>query len=1221
MRYFFPLAVLFIITISAASGQNLNNWREEYDSCKVWFNNGKVKNSISWLEKFTPQFKLVSEEDTLMYYEMVHLLGRCYLKLGMHSDAEDQFKEDLEFFKSKPQVINKSTYTASVVYLGFLYYNMRHYDKAEFRFAEAAKLKEAEGKIKTKPTLIILNNLATLANTQKKYEKADSVYTRLTSLKKEVYGTHHPEYVNTRQTHGFLQFKMGRYQEAEKMLKECLDINTKIHGEKSAQYVATLNFLGRLYEKQGRYKDLEDLYIKALAISREIFPKENLELTKSIHHLASLYRTIGRYKEAEPLFLEILDIRDQTIGQNNLDYTSALINVALLYKMMGDYNQAEIYFMTAMSIYEVIIGEFHESYVAALINLAGLYRNMGRLDQAEPLYLKSLQIYKTTTGENNPNFAVLLNNIGLFYDEVGRYEQAEASFKKALEITKRLEGENTAAYATTLNNLAFLYKNIGHFEQSEPIYLYSAKIRKEILGENTIEYAGSLNNLAELYESMGRADESEALYNKSLNIIKGLFGTMNPYYADVLNNLAGLYKNAKKYKQSEQLFTEALNIIKITLGEKHHDYATTLNNLALLQQQTGNFKQAEELFLQNIEKTKQSLGPKHPNYAASLSNLAGLYEHMAKYDKAEKLYQEALNIKKEVLKPNHPAFGPVYMNMGRLFTAENKLERADSCYNAGINNYLHQIQKYFPSMSEKEKGQFYNNIAQELERYNSFVLKRGVNNPEVYGSMFNNQLATKALLLNSSNKLRQRIFNSKDTSLISLYKKWLSQKEHLSKVYTLTNDEIQKQKINVDSLEKAANDVEKKLSLRSELFKNTNEIQNYSWKDIQKKLKDDEAAIEIIRFAHFKFDSAGTYTDSVYYAALIVTGKDKHFPRMVLMKEGLQMENKYLKYYKNCIRFQMQDTLSYKMFWSKIHKELTNVSKVYVSPDGVYNSINLNTLLNPQTSAYLLDEMEIHNISNSKDLLTPKSGKKAKNIAVLAGNPNYVFETTVSTVKDTKREATIASLLNPLPGTREEIKKLSETLNKNGWQTTVYAEENASEKNLKALDHPKIVHIATHGFFEKDTDGGSSENPLLRSGLMLAGASVTLYNKSNTIYNPEKMENDYEDGILTAYEAMNLNLEGTDLVVLSACETGLGEVKNGEGVYGLQRSFIIAGAQSVVISLWKVNDETTQKLMTLFYQELMKTPNKKKAFFSAQTKLKQEFSDPYFWGAFIMIGG
>jgi CHAT domain-containing protein len=493
--------------------------------------------------------------------------------------------------------------------------------------------------------------------------------------------------------------------------------------------------------------------------------------------------------------------------------------------------------------------------------------------------------------------------------------------------------------------------------------------------------------------------------------------------------------------------------------------------------------------------------------------------------------------------------------------------------------------------------------------------------------MYNNQLATKALLLNASNKLRSSILGSGDTVLIHSFKEWLTEKEFLSKALAMPKEDREAQHINIDSLERVANEMERNLSRNSPLFKDASETKDYTWQDVKKTLKPGEAAMEIIRFPKFKFDSAGIYTDSTFYAALIVKPTTEKHPELVLMRDGAVMETKLLKYYRNSIKQQTENEYCYKYFWKDIAMALRGFKKVYVSPDGAYNQVNLNTLQNMQSRNYVFDEIEVQIVSNTKDLVALKNTPNPVKSIMLCGNPDFLYQPKSKKSEAGYEENTVkyTHTLAPLPGTEAEVKQIDQIAAQNAWKSTVYIGAQVTEEKVKKMESVKVVHIATHGFFENDvankTKGkaaGVSENPLLKSGLMLAGSDITLQNKKNGYITHN--EGNTEDGILTAYEAMNLNLDHTDLVILSACETGLGEVKNGEGVYGLQRAFQVAGSKSIVNSLWTVNDQTTMLLMTSFYKEWMKTGDKKGAFRTAMASVRKQFPHPYFWGAFVMIG-
>jgi CHAT domain-containing protein len=361
---------------------------------------------------------------------------------------------------------------------------------------------------------------------------------------------------------------------------------------------------------------------------------------------------------------------------------------------------------------------------------------------------------------------------------------------------------------------------------------------------------------------------------------------------------------------------------------------------------------------------------------------------------------------------------------------------------------------------------------------------------------------------------------------------------------------------------------------------------------------------------------------------------------MVVMDNGYEMEIQYCRQYRDAVFDTTKKENTFRYFWAPVEKELNGISKVYISIDGIYAKINLNSVFDHEKKSYLLERYDFQYVSTLRDLTLKKEPWSAKvsHTAALFGFPDYTSEVTAPSVSagnngtadyliERKQQKDNSFHLDPLPGTKKEVEAISALMKEKGWFVSTYLGKNAQEHTLKSLSSPTILHIATHGYFEQDVDASytpatsmlaekMAKNPLLRSGLMMAGAS----NAYTINYAKTPDWAGVEDGILTAYEAMNLNLDKTELVVLSACETGLGEIRNGEGVYGLQRAFTAAGAKTLVMSLWPVSDAATQKLMTLFYSKWLETGDKHGAFRFAQLELKKTFPDPYFWSAFVMIG-
>jgi CHAT domain-containing protein len=384
-------------------------------------------------------------------------------------------------------------------------------------------------------------------------------------------------------------------------------------------------------------------------------------------------------------------------------------------------------------------------------------------------------------------------------------------------------------------------------------------------------------------------------------------------------------------------------------------------------------------------------------------------------------------------------------------------------------------------------------------------------------------------------------------------------------------------------------------------------------------LKPGEAALEIVRITVPSKNGnilVKSNSDSVAYAIMILQHGRPDI-NYFLVENGKSLETKYISFYRNAMMGQIEDRYSYDKFWLPIKKNLRGVSRVYLSADGVYNQINLNALKNPSTNQYVLDEIDLRYITNTADLLRESSSKDIVQ-AVLVGRPSYTIDVTAENLPDAGetdgyglrnllseelagfREQSFADL----PGTEKEIVMIRQTLERQLINVTTLKGNEATEENVKHVISPGILHIATHGFFVEDS--ANVINPMIRSGVILAGVRNTERSSS-------------EDGILTAYEATHLNLDETELVVLSACETGLGEVRNGEGVYGLQRAIIVAGSNNLLMSLWKVDDAATAELMSNLYSGL-KGKTSVEAFRDAQVKLRGKYPHPFYWGAFIMLG-
>lgn len=522
-----------------------------------------------------------------------------------------------------------------------------------------------------------------------------------------------------------------------------------------------------------------------------------------------------------------------------------------------------------------------------------------------------------------------------------------------------------------------------------------------------------------------------------------------------------------------------------------------------------------------------------------------------------------------------------------------------------VTAYRQHVQKNFAAMTEYERENFYQSLKADFELFNAFVMENQ-DNEESHswnGLLYNQQLFSKALLLNEINKRKALITSSHDESLQSKLKEWQAAKDELSKAYFVKQPDEQF----ISFLSKKIETLERDINSATGLIQVMDA--NPTWQDVKQKLNPGEAALEIIRVRQFDISRSLHFTDSVFYLLLAIE-HDATYPVVQLLRNGNELESRALPFYRNSLLSQQEESLSYQSFWIPIAQLTKGKNRIYISSDGVYNQINLNTLRN-RDGRYVVDEVELVFVTNTKDLLRPLPSASS-HTANLFGRPDYVMDNKKS--GNSKAAPTTRSLsfelmadireneFTDLPKTENEINDIGQILSGSGWAVRQFLRENASEQVMKSTNSPGILHIATHGFFRI----ASGSHALVQSGLILAGVNNS--------------EQNTEDGILTAYEATNLKLENTMLVVLSACETGLGEVRNGEGVYGLQRGFMVAGARYILMSLWKVEDEATSELMTNFYENWLEGNEIHSALRSAQDHLRQKYAQPYYWGGFILLG-
>lgn len=915
-------------------------------------------------------------------------------------------------------------------------------------------------------------------------------------------------------------------------------------------------------------------------------------------------------------------------------YTISLDNLGEFYYSNKKYSEAEKIFRKSLKLKKEILGEKHIEYAYSLHNLGSFYGERGQYLEAEPLLLKALEIRLATLGKKNKTYLKTLENIAIIYAKQGKYSQAEPFFLEVLDIKKSIYGETNLDYIGSLKKLAFFYQSQGSFYQAEPLFLKVQEIKKNIFGENHLEYANSLDDLGMLYYYQDKYSKAEIVDLKALEIKRVVLGEKHPEYISSLNNLGTVYIGQKKYNDAEALYLRILENNKLS-GEKLSE--SYMNNLAYVYEEQKKYFQAESLYLEILQLKKELLGKKNKSYGITLKNLALLYRVQGKYIESESLLLESLEIKRETLGGNHPDYLMNLLNLAVLYRVIGLNEKSSQYFEQFSKSNHNRIFDDFYFMSEKELIDYVNSKKINLFSPLSFLNDLPFHYPKVNISSLDNELIIKGLSLRNQELIKKSIQKSGNKSLQDKYHQFLTNKIEIKKLQELPLD---KRPDNFEILTKETEQIEKELIIESTTFSDYKKGMTTSFNDIKSKLKKNEVAFDLVSFNYYK----KTASDSIVYAAFIVK-EDSKFPKFIPLFEEKQLEfllgrNK-VQQDSSRIDKQYLDKGISNLFLNPLKNELQGITTIYLSPTGLGHQIDF-AALPISENQNLGEKYNLHILSSPAELLNYKvsSLDKKSNIELLLyggidynkSNPKTEIDNEI--VEPTNDIAALRSQsgisgFDYLNGTNNEINQIQLKGNLNGFITTIYKESEATEESIKQLDGkttPYVLHLATHGFFFPDPkqeipndifaeQGKSkiykvSDDPMMRSGLLLAGA--------NNYWGKSAGNTTTEDGILTASEISNLDLSACQLVVLSACETGLGEVKGSEGVFGLQRAFKMAGVKNIIMSLWKVPDTQTAELFDIFYSECFAGKSIHEAFQITQAKMKAKYT-PYYWAGFVLL--
>ena len=941
-------------------------------------------------------------------------------------------------------------------------------------------------------------------------------------------------------------------------------------------YAYSLDCLAGAYQRIGNHQIALIHYQQALTIKGKTLGEDNLSCANNLHNIADIYFNRRLYDKALSIYEKELSIKGKQLGQTSYEYVECLISLSWSHNYLGHYDTALLLNQRVLVILDKIPKEKHNAseHSLSLMNIARLYHRMGQYDRSLFLYDRALAIKKQTFGEDHFEYGIALLDVGYFHHMIlGNYDTALCLYEKAqLVLAREAEkkdsvnndhsGRPQSLYRLNLTHLGSVNYLMGRYDKA--FYYYQKAFK---LFPRNLE---CMTNLARAYYSLGQQDSSLFLCRKISDTLEKT-GQNSLVYAKGANDLGVLFYNMGNYNDALHLFESASRITKETFGKQNLDYANTLNSLGMIHTALGNDKQSAILF------------------------------------------DEATNIT------------------------------------------LEYLSRTYSTLSEQEKIAILTRQKYQFDFLPSLLLYQDKGGPNITNKLYENVLALKGMVSEDQQTVLSSIRKSGDSSVLQLYLKWYKCKAFVGMQHLLPLDN---RALYLDSVENVANQLEQELSRHSVLFRNQ-QTKALTVHDLSQKLLPGEAAIEFIRFQLYK----KKWTDSIMYAALVLLPGDS-IARFIPLFEERQIQNLLRPYAGSTTGYyyinrlygsgtkhststhSMPDSL-YKLIWKPLEIHLAGSHTIYYAPAGLLHSIALKALKD-DSGHFLIEKYRLNQVLSTRSVVTQAEELQKPLSASVWGHIDYDFGYTDDTTKnfsktkgldnttitesifdlytnDTRgeRKAGWPSLSN----TKKEMDSIKKVIEKSVNLISFVSGRSATEEAFKALNgtSPQLLHVATHGFFlstkqnqrianEKGIYNSFTvqQNPMFRSGIVLAGG--------NHAWKGGKIPENREDGILTAYEIAQLDLSNIELLVLSACETALGETKFAhEGVFGLQRAFKLAGVKKMIVSLWQVPDKQTMELITLFYNNWLGGQTIREALHNAQLEMKKRGYSPFYWAAFVVV--
>ncbi|WP_282090185.1 CHAT domain-containing protein [Aquimarina algiphila] len=1044
-------------------------------------------------------------------------------------------------------------------------------------------------------------------------------------------------------------------EDALKNAKKSLEIRLQEFGAEHTAVATSYNSIGHILKGQDQYQNALDYYQKALAIQLATFEERDYHVANCYHNIGSIHHVLAEYDKALEYYKKGLTIRTNTFGEQHPKIADSYIDLGTTYYHLGKYNKALDYYQKALDIREVIFGKNSIEVAFCNNHIGDILFRQDKFDLALTNQEKALSIINHVFGPHHPSTALCYVSIGVIYLNIGQHDTALQYFNKALTIRIEKLGRKHARVSDLYIDIGFIHSKKGQYNQSLHYNQKALNIRKKVYPKQHSYLGVCYNNIGLTYLFKGEYDLALAHHQKANTNLIGTLGKTHNVIALSYNNIANIYKAKKEYDIALMYYQKALKIRIHTLGKHHsstsasyHDigdiykikkenttalinYQRALkiqkhlfgetryyicdiyNSIASMYTEKKEYNKALGYLKRSISIRLRTDGKHHPRTAKSYNQIADVYYKTKKYDKAILYYNKALaanikpgeNLNGYTFNPNH------YLDTNiLLYTLQSKAKTLQKRFvdnnknndlNTSINIYqktdvlIHYIRQTLQNHNDKIT------FAQQAKEVYADAIQAQLLSNKKYQKQQSLERAFYYAEKSKANTLKELLTDSNAKSFSGLPKSILELEQHLKAERSIYTSEILHERTSqftdtakINTYESKLFDLDRKQdSLTQIIEKNYPKYYQLKHQDtiisvsnIQKKLSPNTTVVEFFSSDHVSY--AFVISKNNVNVTVLSTPE--------LTKPIEQLKETIIN--KNIIPFK---EISHQLYTTLIQpiKDQIIGDELIIIPDGPLWHLNFELLLtqnntskDPRVLSYVLKEYAISYASSTTLLFTSFKNKviPEKQQECLA----FSFSNTAVTNSKAMSLVTLRNTHDDLPGTRKEIKAISDIVD-----GEYYYGQQAIEANFKKkASQYNILHLALHG----EIDNKHPEN------------SKLLFTKS---------KDSIEDNYLYSHELFAMDIPA-ELTVLSACNTGSGKISKGEGIMSLGNAFQYAGTKSLLLSSWEVSDQTTPELIKYFYINLKKGMNKAKALQQAKLQYLNTANinrlDPFYWGSFYLVG-